>query len=165
MWYNWQRAQKNCYEESKQVTGKQTSKQKKFNELRKKFNKQKEYWTKEIEFDLNHKEFQSLQKDTTDSGTEELNKMKNTLESIRNTEDHMGKRITEQVDRTLDVPQIEEERGSFFFFFKWGNYTRAISFKNNFRAMVSQEEESRRRKQKVYFKKLVAERFPTMRMT
>ena len=43
--------------------------------------------------------------------------MKNTLESIRDTEDHKGKRITEQVDRTLDMPQIEEERGSIFFFF------------------------------------------------
>lgn len=58
----------------------------------------------------------SLQKDTTNSGTEELNKMKNTLESIGNTEDHMGIIITEQVDRRLDVPQIEEERGSKYCF-------------------------------------------------
>ena len=111
MWYNWQRAQRNCYEESKQVTGKQTSKQKKFNELRKKFNKQKDYWTKEIEFDLNHKEFQSLQKDTTDSGTEELNKMKNTLESIRNTEDHMGKRwqeYTEELWKNIYNPDNQD---------------------------------------------------------
>lgn len=99
----------NKSQENKQANKKQ------FNELRNKFNKQKEYFTKEIEFDLNLKEFQSLQKNTTNSGTEELNKM-NTLESIGNTEDNMGKRITEQVYRRLDVPQIEEERGSKYFF-------------------------------------------------
>lgn len=41
--------------------------------------------------------------------------MKNTLESIRNTEDHMEKRITEQEDKGLDLPQIEGERGSKYF--------------------------------------------------
>ena len=43
--------------------------------------------------------------------------MKNTLESIRNIEDHMEKRITEQEDKGLDFPQIEEERGSKYFYF------------------------------------------------
>ena len=43
--------------------------------------------------------------------------MKNTLESIRNTEDHMEKRITEKEDKSLDLPQIEEERGSKYFYF------------------------------------------------
>ena len=49
--------------------------------------------------------------------------MKSTFESIRNTEDHMEKRITEQEDKSLDLPQIEEERGSKYFYFLFIYFT------------------------------------------
>ena len=87
----------------KKLSELQEKSERQFNELRNKTNNQREKFPKEIQT-LKSNQTEILELKTS------INRMKNTLESIRNRVDHTEEGTSELKNRNLEMIQTEEER-------------------------------------------------------
>ena len=100
----------------KKLSELQEKSERQFNELRNKTNNQREKFPKEIQT-LKSNQTEILELKTS------INRMKNTLESIRNRVDHTEEGTSELKNRNLEMIQTEEER-KLRFPPKWRNSPR-----------------------------------------